>query len=709
MSTVVCGLDLECYDPLLRTSGYSWKHKQGYILNCALYYEKKDRVKVVAGLNNTNCPYTLAKRKKDNLEVESLLRNPDALIVGANLMYDIGWLLYEYKMTVYDVHCRFFDVLSAEACINEFGKIDLENVSRKYLKYGKAKTRIEDWVYKNVAGAKGDFRKYLKDAPWDLLCEYVEGDAKNPVKIMRKQLTVLKEQELTERVKLDFDCILPILQITINGFPIDVERKQINLATLTKYRDMFKEEFVKEYKVSLNVNSSKQVASFLDRHSIPYKVKITLKGFDGQPFSSYEETDKAYNKAKKIVSSFRYVKRIPVAYVPCEMAERTEELLKAEGFMLTSSPNIDKKFFASMREQYEVVGLIADWKQANGIISKILGDKYNQFISKDDDGVTRVHSQYHITKSEGSGTISSRLSSSQSNAQQIPSKGGLTLKDGTVVSFPDLTRSLFTCEKGGVYFKIDYSQIEYRLIVNYAVGEGAEEARQLFIKDPHTDFHQYTVDLTGLSRKLAKNMSFGVSFGMGLKSMAENFGWTMERAEEISEQYHEHIPFVAPTLALVGDIAKERGYIRTVLGNRARLRNPNLSYTMLNRLTQGSGADILKASIVRAYKEGVWEDLKVHVTVHDELGGTCFPTEEQVKRVIQLEDIMENTVKIKIPLLAEAEFGMNWQDVKSPSEWLEIKKNEPEQWKKLPKELQFVVNTYAKLKKVKNGTGKKAS
>lgn len=708
MSTLVVGLDIECYDPLLNTSGYSWKFKKGYILNTALYYESNDEVKVIAGIHNDNCPYEHLARASMNGEISALLKNPDALIVGANLMYDIGWLLYEYKMTVYDVKCRFFDVLSAEACINEFAKIDLDTVSKKYLRYGKTKARIEEWVFENIKGARGDFRKYLKDAPYDLLCEYVEGDARNPVKIMRKQLTILKEQELTERVKLDFDCILPILQITINGFPIDVEKKKANLETLTKYRDMFKAEFTKEYKVNLNVNSSKQVASFLDRHSIPYKVKITLKGYDNQPFVDYEDTDRAYARAKKLVSSFRYVKRVPVAFIPCTLAERTEELLKENGFMLTSSPNIDKKFFASAREQYEVVGLIADWKQANGIISKILGDKYNQFIALDEDGVSRVHSQYHITKSEGSGTISSRLSSSQSNAQQIPSKGGLTLKDGTVVSFPDLTRSLFTCEKGGVYFKIDYSQIEYRLIVNYAVGEGAEEARQLFIKDPHTDFHQYTVDLTGLSRKLAKNMSFGVSFGMGLKSMAENFGWTMEHAESISQQYHEHIPFVAPTLALVGDTAKERGYIRTVLGNKARLRNENLAYTMLNRLTQGSGADILKASIVRAYKEGVWKDLKVHVTVHDELGGTCYPTLEQVKRVIQLEDIMENTVKIKIPLLAEAEFGMNWQDVKSPSEWLEVKEKEPEKWNRLPKELKFVVNTYTKLKGAKNATSKKA-
>lgn len=700
--TKVYGLDIETVDPELKNRGYSWKYGIGYILNIAVYDEKEDEVLIVPGLRNRNCPYTEEEAEHMNDFVRALLTDSDVLLVGANLMYDLGWLLYEYGMSVYDVKCRFFDVLSAEACIDEFSTINLDSVSWKYLRYGKQKARIEAWIAANVDGARGDFRRYLKEAPWDLLCEYVAGDAQNPVRIMRKQLTVLKEQELTARAKLDFDCILPVLMITMNGFPVDLERKHRNFILLKTMRDALREDFVRQYGTEVNVNSGKQLASFFDAQGIPYSVKITLKGEHGKKFDGYEETDRAYARAKRLVSSFRYVKRIPVAYVPVELAERTCSLLADDGFDFTQSPNIDKKFFAAQRDNYPAVAVIADWRLANGILSKILGDEFDRFISVDKDGVTRTHSQYNVTKSDHGGTVSSRLSSSQNNAQQIPSKGGLTVYAGTdrekSVSFPALCRSLFTCEKGGVYFKIDYSQIEYRLIVHYAVGTGAQEARDLFNKDPKTDFHDYTVKLTGLSRKYAKNMSFGVSFGMGIKSMAENFGWTVEHAQDIADQYHEHMPFVAPTLALVGDIAKERGYIRTVLGNRARLRNPNLAYTMLNRLTQGGGADILKASMVRAYKEDVFKKLKMHVTVHDELGGTVFPSEEQVRAVIQLEDIMENTVKLSIPLLAEAEFGMNWNDVKSPKEWLELK--DTGEWEALPAELRYVVETYAALKGV---------
>ena len=696
MSRRLVGLDCETVDEDLKTAGWSWKYGHGYVLNTALYFEDIDEVKVIAGLNNENCPFTREQRAKDNNTVKELLRDPNVSIVGANLQYDIGWLLYEYGMSTYDVKCSFIDVLQAESILNEFDIHSLETVSWKYLKYGKTKDRIEDWVHENIS-TKGDFRKYLKDAPWDLLCEYVKGDAKNPVKIWRKQLTLLKQQDLCARCKLEFDCILPILQITMNGYPINDEQKQQNCELLTRYRDQLAEEFAKKYDVAnFNVNSSKSIASFCDKQKIPYRCKITLKGYNNEPFSGdYIKIDSAYAKAKRIVSSFQYVKSIPVAYVPSELAERTCDLLTEEGFMWTCSPNVDKKFFAQARDNYPEIALIADWKLANGIISKILGEEYERFVVTDKDGVKRIHPQFNITD-----TISFRLSSNKPNGQQIPSKGGFTVHEGDKeieVSFPKLTRALFTANPNEVLWKIDYGQIEYRLICNIAVGEGSKEVREEFQRNPHLDFHQYVVDLTGLSRKYAKNMSFGVSFGMGLKSMAESFGWTMERAEEISEQYHHHMPFVAPTLALVGDVAVQRGYIKTVCGSHARLPNPNKKYTMLNRYTQGSGAEILKSSIVRAYKEGLWKKIHVINTVHDELNGSVKPTEQDMLNVYKMAEIMKTTIPLKVPLDAEIELGDNWASTKEIKDWLEIRDNEPDKWGKLSEPLRQSVLICEKL------------
>ena len=693
----IVGLDIECYDPLLKTSGWSWKYGQGYILNTALYYEDTDEVKVIAGLNNENCPFDLIDRQCDNKEIIDLLTDSNVCIVGANLQYDIGWLLYEYKMSTYDVKCSFVDVLQAEAILDEYGIHSLESVSQKYLKYGKSKDRLEYWVRENVS-KKGDFRAHLKDAPWDMLVEYVSVDAKNPVKVWRKQLTLLKEQDLCKRAKLEFDCILPSLEMTRTGLPIDLEQKKKNLEFLNWAIETLHKEFMTRYNLpKFRITAPKDIASFLDMRNVPYRYKITLKGYNGEKFKNGDETDRAYNKAKKVVSQFRLKKGEPVAYVPKEMTDRTCELLTEEGFIFNCSPNVDKDYFASYREAYPEVALIADWRLATGIKSKILGDKYNRFFSTNERGETVVKPQFKITD-----TVSFRYSSVMPNGQQVPSKGGFILHvDGKEIeiSFPKITRALFKASKGCVFGKIDYGQIEYRLICNIACGKSGEEVREQYKKNPHLDFHQYVVDLTGLSRKYAKNMSFGVSFGMGLPSMAESFGWTMEKAEEISEAYHRHMPFVAPTLALVGDVAKERGYIKTVYGSHARLLDPKKSYTMLNRYTQGSGAECLKASIVQAYKEGVWKELKVANTVHDELNMPYLePTEEKMIALYRMAEIMRTSVpNLRVPLEASPELGDNWASTKEVSKWIESRDNNDEDWQIASNELKKAVNICEKL------------
>ena len=697
MSKRTVGLDIETFDPLLKTAGYSWKYGQGYILNTALYYEDTDEVKVIAGLNNENCPFDLIDRQCDNKEIIDLLTDSNVCIVGANLQYDIGWLLYEYKMSTYDVKCSFVDVLQAEAILDEFSVHSLETVSQKYLKYGKSKDRLEYWVRENIS-KKGDFREHLKDAPWDMLVEYVSGDAKNPVKVWRKQLTLLKEQDLCKRAKLEFDCILPTLQMTMYGLPIDVEQKKKNLAFLTEAIEKLHKEFLDEYKLpNFRVTASRDIAAFLDQRNIPYKYKITLTGFGGVKFRNGGETDNAYYNAKKIVTQFRLMKGKPVAFVPKEMAERTCDLLRDEGYMFNASPSIDKKYFDSKRGAYPEVALIADWKLATGIVSKILGTKYNRFVTKNFKGEDCVKPQFKITD-----TISFRYSSNMPNGQQIPSKGGFTLHAAdkeTEISFPKITRALFKASEGCVFGKIDYGQIEYRLICNIACGESGEEVRRQYAENPHMDFHQYVVDLTGLSRKYAKNMSFGVSFGMGLPSMAENFGWTMEKAEEIAEAYHNHMPFVAPTLALVGDVAKQRGYIKTVYGSHARLPDPKKSYTMLNRYTQGSGGECLKASIVQAYKEGVWRALKVANTVHDELNMPYLePTEEKMIALYRMAEIMRTSVSnLRVPLEASPELGDNWASTKEIPAWIESRDNNDEDWQKASDALKKAVNICEKL------------
>lgn len=129
MAKRVIGLDIETVDPLLKTSGWSWKYNQGFILCTALYYEDTDTVEVIAGLNMSNSPYSYSERIKQNNKIIALLKDPNVSVVGANLQYDIGWLLHEYGMSTYDVKCSFIDVLQAENILNEFEIHNLDNLS----------------------------------------------------------------------------------------------------------------------------------------------------------------------------------------------------------------------------------------------------------------------------------------------------------------------------------------------------------------------------------------------------------------------------------------------------------------------------------------------------------------------------------------------------------------------------------------------------
>lgn len=686
MEKMLVALDIETKDELLKTKGWSWKYNQGYILCTSLSYYNGE-TKVIAGMKNENTPYNRETRREQNKEVYRLLRNENVIILGANIQYDLGWLLYEYNMQTFDVKCTFIDILQAERILDEFTFHSLESLAQKYLKTGKTKDRCEEWVFANIPKAKGDFRKYLSEVPYDLLCEYVRGDTELPLKIWECQLKELSKQNLVERAKLEFDCILPILQITKNGFPFDNEQRKKNLKLLTGFRDSLAQEFAEKlHKYDFNVNSSNHIAKLCDEQGIPYNCKITLKGKNGKKFANYKETDSACAEAERYVNGFRFVKSIPVCYIDSKRAPRAVEILEKAGFMLTCSPNVDKKFFANNREKYPLIAEIADWKSCNSILSKILCDEYADDICSDG----KMRPQFNITD-----TVSFRLSSNHKNLQQVVSKGSITV-NGNEIQFAPLTRALFKPNAGEVFWKIDYGQIEYRLICNIAVGEGSKEVREEYARNPELDFHQYVVDLTGLSRKLAKNMSFGVSFGMGLKSMAENFGWDMDRATEISDKYHEHMPFVAPTLKKIGEVAKQRGFIYTVLKSHARLPNKNKEYTALNRYTQGSASEILKSAIIQAYKEGLWQRIGVVNTVHDEIDGSVYPTMQSIQDVYQMSKIMCSCVKLNVPLLADVELGFDWYHVKTVKEWLELKEQNEAEYEALPEELKKAIE-YAQI------------
>jgi len=322
--------------------------------------------------------------------------------------------------------------------------------------------------------------------------------------------------------------------------------------------------------------------------------------------------------------------------------------------------------------------------------------KWNKFLGTFVDGYVlgnhvdgRVHCQFHPLRRDDAGTVSGRYSSSNPNLQNIPARDP---------ELGPMVRGLFLPQEGEDWVALDYSQVEYRLMVHAAVGEGAEEARARYRDDPSTDYHAFTGELIegivgyAMDRKPVKNVNFGKIFGMGQANLVAMLGLTGEAAAEFFEAYDAALPYAKETARRAQDTAARRGYIRTVLGRRARFpfweaRDWALSKTdgymsrakaeslygrairrarthkALNAYTQGSGADIMKRGMLDAWEAGLFDVLTPLVTVHDELGVSAPRTPAGEEAVAELKRLMEQCVQLKVPLVVDVERGPSWGEL----------------------------------------------
>lgn len=633
------GIDIETDDPHLTEKGVSWVYGEGKILCTSLYYEDTQEKKVVKG---------------STAEVKKLLLSKNVTLVGANIIYDIGWLEHHFGIKG-QTKAKLLDVIIAEGLIDEYDLKNLDFLGKKYLNRGKKKTGLEEWAEEK--GLKGDFRKHLKDAPWELLEEYAADDAEIPVKVLRKQEKVLSAQGLEGAFELDCALIKIVLKMKQRGIRIDMKKKAENFKLLNDRYTKKQAAFVKRYG-NINFNSPKQVAALMEKEDINFKMRFTLKGRNGKVYG-WNDLRSGLMDVSDVVKGFKRKKDKIVCFIDRKYTARMSSILDSAGFKYTANPNVDKKFLASVADEYPVVKQMQELKQMSGILSKFLGPNFDRFVCADG----RVHADFNISKTDDYGTISGRFSSSNPNLQQIVSKGELDKGKDSEILLAKLCREVFIPEPDCWLLKIDYSQIEYRLLVHYASGRGSAEARQRFIEDPNTDYHEFVMNLTGLERKPAKNCNFGIMYGMGLGGMQEAFGWTKEFTEEVMDKYRDALPYVFTTMEKVATVSTERGYITTIGGRRARLRNKDMSYTMLNRLNQGGSADMMKKAMVDADAEGLMDFLSAHITVHDELVCSVPKTGEGLKAVKRLQEIMQTCIPLRLPVIAEPELGTNWFDV----------------------------------------------
>jgi DNA polymerase I-like protein with 3'-5' exonuclease and polymerase domains len=298
----------------------------------------------------------------------------------------------------------------------------------------------------------------------------------------------------------------------------------------------------------------------------------------------------------------------------------------------------------------------------------------------------RVHGQFNQLRGDDTGTVSGRLSSTNPNLQNIPSPD----KDK---EFGPLIRGLFVPEPGEDWWRYDYSQIEYRLLVHYAAeirAAGWRDPVEMYANDPATDFHQMCSDLTGVPRKQAKNINFGLVYGMGVVKLAHDLGLPIDEAKDLFEVYHERAPFVKAFSKAATNRATRMGYVRTIAGRRRRFPDwePNdwekartsgaplpleearekwgavrraFTHKAANSILQGSSADITKKAMVDGLKAGLYDVIGLPlVTVHDELGFSVPRTKEAQEAAAEMRVIMEKAFVLNVPVLVSVGQGNSW-------------------------------------------------
>lgn len=257
-----------------------------------------------------------------------------------------------------------------------------------------------------------------------------------------------------------------------------------------------------------------------------------------------------------------------------------------------------------------------------------------------------------------------RLSSTNPNLQNIPIK----TERGREV------RKAFIASEGNELLAADYSQVELRLMAEMSQDEGMLHAFQEGL-DIHsaTASKVFDVSLEEVDRGMrskAKMVNFGIIYGISAFGLSERLGIPRKEAKSIIENYFTKYPKVASYMSSCIEIAKEKGYVETIMGRRRYLKDINSRNAVvrgyaernaINAPIQGSAADIIKKAMIDIQKEIIennWNS-KMIIQVHDELIFDVFP-EEKDKLSALVKCKMQNAVKLSVPLDVDMNFGKSW-------------------------------------------------
>jgi DNA polymerase I len=337
----------------------------------------------------------------------------------------------------------------------------------------------------------------------------------------------------------------------------------------------------------------------------------------------------------------------------------TDNIKKTKTGFSTAESELEK-----MRDLHPIIDLISQYREYTKLQSTYL-DALPKLISKKSG---RVHTSFNQTI-----TATGRLSSSEPNLQNIP----IRTEMGREI------RKAFVANKGYSILAIDYSQVELRIVASLANDKKAIE-----VFNAGEDIHKRTAaEINGVSieevtkemRYAAKEVNFGILYGMGAYGLAWRAHIDRNEAKEFIDKYFQAFEGIKEYLDNTKALAQSMGYVETLFGRRRYLPEINSGIPQVrnaaermavNMPVQGTAADLMKLAMIEVQKElenmkGNSEGklAKMILQVHDEL---VFEVKDSHLESLakEFKEIMETVYKLKVPIEAEAKFGKNWGDLK---------------------------------------------
>jgi DNA polymerase I-like protein with 3'-5' exonuclease and polymerase domains len=588
-------IDLETKDPQLKQMGSGSVTNRGEIVGIAVAVEGWSGYYPIAHAGGGN----MDKARVLNWFKDVL--NTPAIKIFHNAMYDVCWI----RSIGLKINGTIVDTMIAGSLVDENRyRYDLGSMGRDYVGKGKSEA-----VLKETANLWGiDAKSEMYKLPAMYVGEYAERDAVVTLDLWQRMKQEIQHQDIQSIFDLETEL-----------FPCLVDMRFLGVRVNLEAANELKNKLSSEEKECLQ------------------KVKIET-GVDTQIWA-----------ARSIAQVFEKL-RLPF--------DRTEK---------TNSPSFTKNFLQN--HPHPTVKLIARAREINKAHTTFI----DTIIKHTHKG--RIHAEINQLRSDSGGTVTGRFSYSNPNLQQIPARNK---------ELGPAIRSLFIPEEGCTWGVFDYSQQEPRLVVHYAALQslyGVNDVLDAY-NDSNVDFHQIVADMAEIPRSQAKTINLGLFYGMGKNKLQAELGVSKDKADNLFRQYHSRVPFVKQLMDNVSSRAQNRGQIRTLLGRLCRfhLWEPNqfgihkplphadaltehgpgikraYTYKALNRLIQGSAADMTKKAMIDLYKEGITP----HIQVHDELDISVENSLEANK----IKDIMEGAVELEVPNKVDYESGPNWGTIK---------------------------------------------